>query len=616
MKICFFVFSWIISGALFAQICDGNLGENIFTDGDFGRGLQNTLPNDPGIAPGYTYTATGPPFDGFYTITNNTSNWPGLFATWLGIGDNSPDPNGYMMVVNASLQPGLFYEQQVDGLCENTLYQFTADIINLIRSGTPNHIDPNVSFLLDGNEEYATGLVPKTNTWNTYGFTFVTLPGQTSITLSLRNNAPGGNGNDLAIDNISFRACGPLAQILPETVERICEDGQSTTLTATISGNQYTNPAVQWQSSFDGGNTWVDLPGNTDLAYVHTELASGFYYYRYLLANGESNLTNERCRVVSNEKIVEVVPKFWTVTDTICQGRVYETGGRIYEQSGIYVDTLLSSLGCDSIVTLQLTVEEDSQIALALNVEDPACVEDFGRIVLDSVLNAALPYQLRFDGEEVGQATTFTDLSAGTYAFSLTDRFGCSLDTSATIQAAFPFMVDLGPDRRVALGERVLLQLNANDVLGSSQWIPEVVGCGQGCTRVELLPSRSATYVLQAISQNGCLASDSVRISVDKVRRVYIPTAFSPNFDGINDFFAPLVQQPNVQAIVQMQVFNRWGGLVYEAANLPIDNTPSYGWDGTFLGKAAELGSYAYRVDILFLDGETIRYSGDVTLLR
>lgn len=616
MKICFLFLSWIVSSALLAQVCGGNLGENIFTDGDFGRGLANTLPNDPGIAPGYVYTPQGPPFDGFYTVTNNTSNWPGLFGTWLGVGDNSPDPNGYMMVVNASLQPGLFYEQEVDGLCENTFYQFTADIINLIRAGTPNHIDPNVSFLLNGNEEYATGLIPKTNTWNTYGFTFTTLPGQTSVTLSLRNNAPGGNGNDLAIDNISFRACGPLAQILPETVERICEDGQFTTLTATIEGEQYPSPAVQWQTSPDGGNTWIDLVGENDFTFVHTELASGFYYYRYLLANGAGNLANERCRVVSNEKIVEVVPKFWMVNDTICQGRVYETAGRVYDQSGVYVDTLLSSLGCDSIVTLQLTVEEDPQITLALGIEDPACVEDFGRITIDSISGAVLPYQLSFNGAEVGQSTTFTNLQPGEYALRLVDRIGCSLDTVLNVAAPIPFVVDLGPDRRLALGESVLLTLNANAPLSSSQWIPEVEGCGEGCRRVEILPTGSGTYTLLATSEEGCLASDSLRISVEKVRRVYIPTAFSPNFDGVNDFFAPLLQAPNVQAIQQMKVFNRWGGLLYEARNLPFSNTPSYGWDGTSRGKAVAVGTYTYVVDILFLDGESIRYSGDVTLLR
>jgi len=108
-----------ISFGLFAQACDGNLGENIFEEGDFGSGANNILLPDPMIAPGYAYNASPPPVDGLYVITNNTGAWSGLFTTWLNIRDNSSDPNGYMMVVNASFEPGSFYEQQVDGLCEN-----------------------------------------------------------------------------------------------------------------------------------------------------------------------------------------------------------------------------------------------------------------------------------------------------------------------------------------------------------------------------------------------------------------------------------------------------------------------------------------------------------------
>ena len=127
------------------------------------------------------------------------------------------------MVVNASHEPGLFYEKEITGLCENTLYAFSADIINLIGTGE-DMIKPDVSFLLDDEVHYTTGKIQEDEEWKTYGFTFSTSPGQTSITLSLRNNAPGGIGNDLALDNISFRACGPEALILPAEIIDVCEN--------------------------------------------------------------------------------------------------------------------------------------------------------------------------------------------------------------------------------------------------------------------------------------------------------------------------------------------------------------------------------------------------------
>jgi len=84
----------------FSQLCDGNLGENIFLDGDFGSGEANILLTNPQIAPGYGYATNPPPYDGNDTITNNTTTWGEFANNWLNITDNSDDPNGYMMVVS------------------------------------------------------------------------------------------------------------------------------------------------------------------------------------------------------------------------------------------------------------------------------------------------------------------------------------------------------------------------------------------------------------------------------------------------------------------------------------------------------------------------------------
>ena len=356
------------------QNCEGNLGINIFFNGDFGSGIDNILQTDPQIAPGYQYTTNTPISDGYYIVSNSMAVWPNNYSSWLPIGDNSGDQNGYMMIVNASYDPGLFYKQTIDGLCENSLYAFSADIINVIKSTVAGHIKPNVSFLIDGVEYFTTGAIPQDEKWNTYGFTFSTDPGQTSVELSLRNNAPGGIGNDLALDNISFRACGPQAQILPFEIENICEDGSPIDLDATIIGDQYDNPTFQWQQSFDGGITWFDIPGETNPVYTHNDLSAGYYYYRYLLANGSSNILNYKCRVVSNVKVVHVVPKFYEIVDTICQGLAFQIGESFYDQSGLYEDSLISVIGCDSIISLDLTVVQDPGIEAEFRVTNPSCV--------------------------------------------------------------------------------------------------------------------------------------------------------------------------------------------------------------------------------------------------
>jgi gliding motility-associated-like protein len=603
---------------IYAQnACTGNLGENIFTAGDFGSGAANVVPGNPNIAPGYTYTTNPPPFDGSYVVTNNSAPWPGLFPSWLQVGDNSNDPNGYYMVVNASFDPGLFYEQTIDGLCENTLYVFSVDVLNMIRTNTLDHILPNVSFLIDGVEQFSTGDVPQNEQWNAYGFTFTTNPGQTEVTLALSNSAPGGNGNDLGLDNISFRACGPVAQILPETVERICEDGQFTTLEATITGDQYPNPALQWQQSLDDGLTWQNMPGENGLELVHTELSAGFYYYRYLVANSPGNLSNNRCRIVSNIKVVEVVPKRWNITDTICEGLTYVTGNSAYDQTGIYVDSLISSLGCDSIVTLDLTVDDDPDITAQISTFDPVCVGESGSIQIDTVIGGVPDYIFRILGADsiINGGPSFPGLPPGPYTVFVEDRFGCRFDIDTTIASPREFFLELGADQSIPLGEPARINVIATDSISVYRWTPEIPDCGPDCATPFFFPTNSQVYRLDAVSRLGCPASDSIRIGVQKERRVFLPNAFSPNGDGVNDTFLPFVDEPNVQLIISMRIFNRWGGVVYEAENL-APNATALGWDGMRNEQAAEPGTYLYQVLIGFLDGEVIQYSGDVVLLR
>ncbi|MCB9284503.1 MAG: gliding motility-associated C-terminal domain-containing protein [Lewinellaceae bacterium] len=598
-----------------AQICDGNVGENIFTEGDFGSGLANIPWTDPQIAPGYIYTTQPPPNDGYYTITNNIAFWPSAFG-WVEIGDNSNDLQGYMMVVNASYTPGLFYEQQVEGLCDNTLYLFSADIFNLIHSGS-NVIKPNVSFLIDGNVVYSTGEIPENQQWNTYGFTFSTEPGQTSVTLALRNNAPGGIGNDLALDNITFRPCGPEALILPDEIANICEDGTPIDLEATIVGNQYDTPVFQWQQSFDEGQTWVDIPGATNATYTHTDLSAGYYYYRYLLANGSSNLLNPYCRVVSNVKIVYVVPKFYTIVDTLCEGLSFSFGNHFYSGTGIYVDSLLTYLGCDSIVTLDLTFIPDEGIDATFDLTSPSCTgfQD-GSISVDTILNGTKPYSIFID--DVSNANgSLSQLPGGDYSFVIEDRYGCRFETTVNLEDPPPFLIDLGPDWSVDLGESITLHPFFSEPAGNFLWQPaDLIDCNPGCETASWTPVDSTLVSLTATATaTGCIASDAIFVNVDHARKVYIPNTFSPNFDGINDYFAIFGAIPNVQRIEELVIFDRWGELVFERKNM-LPNQSTLGWDGTFEGKPLPEGVYLYFAKIRFLDNEVISYFGDISIIK
>jgi len=122
-------------------------------------------------------------------------------------------------------------------------------------------------------------------------------------------------------------------------------------------------------------------------------------------------------------------------------------------------------------------------------------------------------------------------------------------------------------------------------------------------------PFNTTTYILNSISEYGCSASDEVTIYVEVINLIAIPTAFSPNYDGVNDIFH-ILKTLNVQQIHFFKIFNRWGELLFETSDI------NQGWDGTVYGKPQDIGAYAFIIKALNRDGEIITKEGSVTLVR
>ena len=596
--------------------CTGSLGENIFEDGDFGRGAANIMQSNPMIAPDYNYATVGPPQDGSYTITNGTGAWPGLYPTWINLQDNSSNPDGYMMVVNASYSPGVFYRQEITGLCENTLYEFSADVANLIAQGVTGHIFPNVSFFINDDEAFNTGNVPQNNAWNTYGFTFVTDPGTTSLTLSIRNNAPGGIGNDLALDNITFRPCGPDAVITPAGINFVCLDNDPVNIRAEVFNSPFPQDFIQWEISTDDGQSWNMIPGATTSSYTISDFVSGTYLYRFQLAASIENLSNDKCRVLSETATIIVVPLEYQVTDTICAGGIYTQGNATYTQTGIYVDNLISSIGCDSIVTLDLSVLPDPNISAEISVVSPVCASDgTGRIDVVSVSNGFPPYEYQLDDLPPQAQNFFADLEGSSYTVSIRDRFGCSFVQNVEIPVPPALAVDLGEDISVALGESVSLSATSNYQDLQYNWMPaDLLDC-QNCSTPRLLPLADQLFTVTVTNEFGCSVTDSVLVRVSKAYPVFVPNVFSPNDDGVNDYFTLFARSNAVSDIQKLLIFDRWGNQLFERTNFPV-NKEIDGWNGYVNGQLAGSGVYVYLAEVAFIDGVIRQYSGSVTLIR
>ncbi len=612
-----FVIVWFASHThyLCAQpaFCNGNLGDNIFTAGDFGSGVPNVVQNNPGLAPGFQYTTQVPPDDGEYTLTNNINAWSFVYPTWLQIGDNDVNPNGYMMVVNASFAPGIFYEQIIDNLCENTLYEFTADVINVVRTGTTGHILPNVSFLIDDVISYSSGAIPQDEFWHTYGFTFFTGPGQFAVKLSLRNNAPGGTGNDLALDNISFKPCGPTSSLAIEPSGKICENSLYPLLTAQIDAD---TGDIQWQFSIDDGLLWNDIPGAINRTHQVQQLIAGRYYFRYLYSNTLSNINNPKCRIASDRILVEIVPVEFLIRDTLCDGMTIELGGIEYGETGIYQQLYTASNGCDSLVTLDLVVVPDPPIIAEFGTNPTSCEgASDGAIFVGSVSGVMPPFIFYINDILVPPPNTIVNLPAGSYTARIENEFGCFTEEVVMVEDGPRFDIETIADTTIILGYSILLNTQSNLPASGASWSPtKNVECPM-CLSTIVTPFEDQTYVIEAVTAEGCTDRDTVTISVDGTPILYVPNVFSPNGDQINDYFSISTDPRNITAIHEVLILDRWGGIVAQQGSLLTDDSVIL-WDGLTKQGVAPTGIYVYMITFNMADGKRMTVHGDLTLLR
>ena len=123
--------------------------------------------------------------------------------------------------------------------------------------------------------------------------------------------------------------------------------------------------------------------------------------------------------------------------------------------------------------------------------------------------------------------------------------------------------------------------------------------------------SKPGNYDMVLNSYLGC---DSLVHLVLDYYKVFIPSAFSPNEDGVNDVFT-VFSGDDVKEVLNLQIFDRWGGKVYEITGLHA-NEFQKGWDGTRKGKPADPGVYVYQLKVVFQDGKEREITGSMMLVR
>jgi len=220
------------------------------------------------------------------------------------------------------------------------------------------------------------------------------------------------------------------------------------------------------------------------------------------------------------------------------------------------------------------------------------------------------PFTYSIDGENFYAVDEFTNLAPGAYNFTVQDITGCEWDTIVNLESPRELFVELGDNIQIELGDSVQLDALVNQAIDTFVWnIPGLLSMSP-----YVRPTDQTTYQITVTNEAGCIDEDFLTIVVLKDRNVYIPTAFSPNGDGANDYFGIYADQ-SVINIKNFRVFNRWGETLFAVQDIQ-PNADIYGWDGTFKGQKMQQGVYAFFAEIEFFDGRVEIFKGDITLLR
>ncbi|MCS6934423.1 MAG: gliding motility-associated C-terminal domain-containing protein [Chitinophagales bacterium] len=277
-----------------------------------------------------------------------------------------------------------------------------------------------------------------------------------------------------------------------------------------------------------------------------------------------------------------------------------------------YTVTITDANGCSA--TNSITLNEPSPVVVTTIPGNIKCFGGNNGTITVQASGGSGIYEYYLNG--VYQASpVFTGLTAGTYTVVAEDNNNCVGSANVTLTQPQAFSVNAGPDVVSVRGQTVSLNGSAsstNGIIGYFWNPPALVTCDT-CAVTGAKPDSTHIFVLTALDGDSCLASDSVVVYVKYAVSYFIPTAFTPNADGLNDYFEFDIL--GAQS-AETSVFNRWGERVYFNPAQPNGNTNGNAWDGTLDGKKLPPDTYVYMLKVKYYDDSVEELSGTITLMR
>ena len=639
---------------------------------DFGIGNSDPATIGTPLPPGktfFTFENSVCPLAGNYTVARRVPVANCFTNEWIGLShDNNVFVDfGMMMMINnmTSANNRVVYVDTVNQpMCAGEEYRFSAAFINLdLIDGwllCPNGPDYPVFELRV--EDGAGNVIKKDTTaplvsyaapplmgyeFSEQGFNFIMPVGISKLILKLTIlRGTYVCAEDFAVDDIQLRPLGPGAVIKfdnePSTtiVKSVCFQHNTTITLSGLVGPYYSNTALQWQQSTDNGLTWTDIPGATSFTYSRAFSVADTFLFR-ITAGEAVNISNPYCRVASNSMKVEVdgLPTGYQITNNspVCSGQDLKfnaTGGAAYVWSGPnsfydnvpYPHIFFSSLADSGwyyvdVFSLGGCVVTDSIHATVIGTDvhaDPDTSICKGNSLR---LNASVGVKYEW--------TPATSLSSATiinpvakpdvtteYTVKVTDNYGCSDTAKVQIKLlnSVPLKAKIdGTDYLCRFYDSASFKDISTGIITGRVW-----NFDNG--RSDTTANPPIQYYSITANQNSFVASLKVTDSAGCTDIAYhvinvagncyiaVPTAFTPNDDGLNDFLGPLNAYKATDLL--FRVYNRTGQLVFETRNW------NRKWNGTIGNVKQGTGVYVWILEYTDPSKKRISLKGTSTLIR
>ena len=324
---------------------------------------------------------------------------------------------------------------------------------------------------------------------------------------------------------------------------------------ASICATNYTMSAT---APTNGNGTWTTIAGNGTLSSTTNPLAT---------------LSNLQVGVNTFQ---------WTVSNGVCPD--------VSDQVSITVAQPPSTANAGSD---QVTCTQATQIsAVQPSIGTGNWIVSQGNAVIDNASSPSTPVLVL----SAGGATFTWVVSSGTCPTTSDDLVVQLLNGSNDANA--------GDDVLISLGDSAQLNGTGGTING---WDPPIGLSCIACLSPMASPDTTTLYYISVTDNNGCVSIDSVLVTVDKTNGWYLPNAFTPDGNAVNDVL--FFYGTGVKEFI-LQVYDRWGEKVFETTDTKV------GWDGTFKNKPAASGIYAYQLTIIFKTTKVEQVKGNINLIR